>query len=79
MTPDPIEDHYADDGYDGLVHDDEWHIDSYTGEWCHCSHKELEEYAKSSKELAPFYKVAKWSLIVGGISSTCMFLILVLF
>lgn len=68
------EDHYADDGYDGLARDDEWHLDSYTGEWCHCSSKELMEKELIAKELAPFYRVAEWSLVVGVLSSAGMFL-----
>jgi hypothetical protein len=78
-TTDPLEDdHYADDGYDGLVHDDEWHLDPYTGEWCHCSSKELIEKELIVKELAPFYLVAKWSLAVGLLFQLGMFLYMLL-
>jgi hypothetical protein len=73
-----VEDHYADDGYDGTVRDDEWHLDSITGEWCHSSRREQLEAAEVAKELAPLYRVAKWSIVVGVVSSLSMFTIIIL-
>jgi hypothetical protein len=63
------EDHYSDDGYDGVENSNDSHFDMESGEWCHCSHRELEEARVLAKELAPFYRAAKYSLMVSASSA----------
>jgi hypothetical protein len=75
---DSDEDHYADDGYDGVENTDDWHFNMEYGEWCYGSHEELAREKEIAKELSPFYTAAKISLIV-SVSGTIGSLLVMIF
>lgn len=71
------EDHYADDGWEGTEDETVYHFDMVTGEWCNICHKEVMEREAVSEELAPFYRVAKFSLIL-SVSSCWLALVFIM-